>query len=177
MTENELGVIRNRAERATPGPWFPSLTDDDMCMNACYVTTKPSAFEHDNRLGMTPNSGNHDAVVCITLLQHPRLACHKAQLWDEDADFIAHAREDVPALLKTVSDLQRHNEELNCLTGLQDMQIEKLESLLAMITKHPNLLNLKVPCFNGQTLAEIIQSGDLDALTSAVHLIENGGGE
>jgi hypothetical protein len=46
-----------------------------------------------------------------------------------------------------------------------------------MITKHPNLLNLKVPYFNGQTLAEIIQSGDLDALTSAVHLIENGGGE
>jgi hypothetical protein len=57
------------------------------------------------------------------------------------------------------------------------MQIEKLESLLAMITKHPDLLNLKVSYFNDQTLAEIIQSGDLDALTNAVHFIENGGGE
>jgi|APGre2960657404_1045060.scaffolds.fasta_scaffold259225_1 hypothetical protein len=86
-------------------------------------------------------------------------------------------REDVPALLKAVSDLERHNEELNCLTGLQDMRIEKLESLLAMITKYPDLLNLKVPYFNDQTLAEIIQSGDLDALTNTVHFIENGGGE
>lgn len=177
MTENELSIIRCRAEKATPGPWFPSITDDDMCMNACYVTTKPSVFEHDNRLGMAPGRDDHEAVVCITLLQHPRLACHKAQRWEEDTDFIAHAREDVPALLKAVWDLERHNEELNCLTGLQDMQIKKLESLLAMIARHPALLNVKIPYLNDQALADIIQSGDLDRLTSAVHFIENGGGK
>jgi hypothetical protein len=177
LSNDELEAIRVRAGKATPGPWYAALTDDDLCMNACYVTTKRSRFEHDNRLGMSPGGVDHESVVCITLLQHPRLACHKAECWDEDADFIANARQDVPALLKSLDELQLYNEELNSLAGLQDMRIDRLEYLLTTIARHPSLLNVKMPLLENQTVSQILQSGDTDDITSVMHFIENGAGE
>ena len=53
----------------------------------------------------------------------------EGQDWTQQArdyEFIAHAREDIPALLEMVKELKSCNEELQSLDGMQQVMIEKL---------------------------------------------------
>lgn len=100
MTDR-LAEIRQRCEAATPGPWYPKATDDACCMNARYVSLVPGEWRHDDGRGMA-EPADYASVVAITLLQSPRLACVSDERWDENTLFIAHAREDLPALLEVV---------------------------------------------------------------------------
>lgn len=66
MTNEELRQIRERAEKATAGPWNTAYTTDDV-------------FVLDEA----------DIVLCASGRK-------------EDAEFIAHAREDIPKLLAEI---------------------------------------------------------------------------
>lgn len=172
LTEGELNAISRRVENATPGPWFPAATDDDVAMSACYVTTTPCRFEHDNKFGMAPGTADFDNVICVTLLQHPRLACHKSDKWDENTEFIAHAREDVPALVETTRALMVDNGELKSLCGMMNMKIEKLELLLKVIARHPSVLNLPIRDMDNKTTGSLILSDKIDDISNLLFLLE-----
>lgn len=176
LSRLELEAIKERASDATPGPWFAAATDDDMCMSALYVTTEPTTFDHSNTHGMAPgdSDSNPEKVVCITLLQSPPLAIHKAQRWDEDTLFIAHAREDVPALVQTVEELRANNEELQSLPGLLELKIEKLTFLLKMIAENPGFLSMPIPELKNKTARTLILNDKVDELLNLVHKMGEG---
>lgn len=115
MTESELAEIEVRVAKATPGPWYARATDDVAFMNARYVGTQPVApgdaeFRHDGLCGLSEDGGDSRNVVAITLLQLPRLA--DLDECDENTEFIAHAREDVPRLVAEVRRLRARLAEL-----------------------------------------------------------------
>lgn len=95
----DIEAIRKRCELATPGPWCAHNPDDRMAMNAYAVSTS----KHEPTIdGALEDDNDYAEVVALTMLQSPRLACHGAQRWAEDAEFIASARSDVPALCDLV---------------------------------------------------------------------------
>lgn len=108
--EQRIREIEERASRATPGPWYAHNPDDDMSMNVFLVATTPE--EPDPWW-----DGEEEAkkVVAITLLQSPRVADVADGRWEENAGFIAHAREDVPWLLSL---LREREEEVRALRHL-----------------------------------------------------------
>jgi len=96
--------IERRAQAATPGPWFVQNPDDIYRMNVIAVTTGPvdDIFDlHEWEYA--------DRVVALTLLQTPRYACledkYRNHPWMHNAEFIAHARDDVPKLCQAVREL------------------------------------------------------------------------
>lgn len=100
LTEEELTAIAVGAESATPGPWFVRFLDDDRAMNLTAVSTVPGTdwdrcwpdFSHEN-------------IVAATLVQHPRCVDSADGRWDENAAFIAMARDAVPRLVEEVRGL------------------------------------------------------------------------
>jgi hypothetical protein len=96
-----LREIRDRVDKATEGPWYVMEDDDDLCMCMVGVAKDPM------------NSyGNYGNTIAITLLQAPRVADVDDARWDENADFIAHSRADVPQLVELVAEMA---EQLECL--------------------------------------------------------------
>lgn len=92
----DLPAIRARAEAATPGPWY-ALPDP-----------APSRVDHGYRLVATTTRAAADNVYGLRdAMGYPGLTKLDS---DSDADFIAHAREDVPALLAEVERLSRNLE-------------------------------------------------------------------
>lgn len=83
MKREELDEIRKRADKATPGPW--------------YYTKWHVATEPDITGGYPPNP----ASICETADGEYIENYNQA-----DAEFIANARQDVPALLAEVERLQ-----------------------------------------------------------------------
>jgi len=110
MTDDELKAIKDRCEKATPGPWYPVATDDECSMNARYVGTNSRGWpRHDQQVGM--NGERAEETIAITLLQYPRVADVADERWDENADFIAHAREDIPKLIAEVERLKQAEDD------------------------------------------------------------------
>lgn len=92
----DLPAIRARAEAATPGPWY-ALPDP-----------APSRVDHGYRLVATTTRNAAANVYGLRdAMGYPGLTKLNS---DADADFIAHAREDVPALLAEVERLSRNLE-------------------------------------------------------------------
>lgn len=121
-TDDELQQIRARAEAATPGPWVMVHGDDEYSMNLYCVAPKSIAHRVD-----TEEVIALDGVICGTLVQVPKTIGHNhnelnetvGPKWEENAEFIAHARTDIPALLdeverlrKMVADLQDEKQDL-----------------------------------------------------------------
>lgn len=98
MTPEERQAIRERAEAATPGPWHagPSYYEGPL---VSYV------------------AGAHVSV-------HPE-ASDDRQEGVADAEFIAHARSDVPALLDDIDRLEAEKAELE---AEQDALVERLRT-------------------------------------------------
>jgi hypothetical protein len=95
-------------------------SDDDVFMNARYVSTQEGpGWGHDNMRGMDPGNEAQDErnVVAITMLQSPRLADIVDERWDENTEFIAHARTDIDLLVVEV-------ERLRTLAGAYLVEIE-----------------------------------------------------
>jgi len=95
---NRLDAIEAREQAATEGPWYPKATDDALCMNARYVSLTPGEWANDQECGMA-EPADYEHTVAITMLQYPRLACLDDAKWDENTEFIAHSRADIPLLL------------------------------------------------------------------------------
>lgn len=108
LTAEELQAIRERAERATAGPWF-----------AQYQDVKTESIR-DKKYG------------------EPETIAEMYYA-DTDAEFIAHAREDVPKLLALVVQQAAEVERLQAYDKLSDSAIEDdnrtKERLLAQISR------------------------------------------
>ncbi len=80
MTHEELAAIEARCNRATPGPWRSMIEGRDHMSGSSFIMTgAPSARGEDIELTGATN---------------------------DDQDFIAHAREDVPRLIAEVRRLR-----------------------------------------------------------------------
>lgn len=110
LTPKELAEIRERAEKASPGPW---ATSDDMTWDT--TVRGPSMTIYDE--------GGHTR---------------------EDADFIAHSRQDIPALLAHIEQLEGEIKKLREYTG-DDYQCH------ACFESFPNVSEWKNhPCLDGK---------------------------
>lgn len=91
-TDEDLADIEDRVNAATPGPWHVRFLDDDAAMNPTAVSTAP-----DTGLGERWPGFDAEQIVAATLVQHPGYVCIADERWDENAYFIANARQDIPA--------------------------------------------------------------------------------
>ncbi len=98
MNEKELAEIEARAEAATPGPWE---VDNDLS-----VFTKDGGHGTPWTLFDTVGNEGEDS---------------------SNADFIAHARQDVPALVAEVRRLNEENSRLNFMSGKYEGESVALE--------------------------------------------------
>ena len=87
----DLEAIEARCSKATPGPWRNTWKDCKHYMSSWFIDRD----EDDIGVGLCAFDINQiNAELYAT---------------DDDAEFIAHAREDVPALLARVRELERTN--------------------------------------------------------------------
>ncbi|MFF1480732.1 hypothetical protein ACFVYD_24825 [Streptomyces sp. NPDC058301] len=101
MTDDELGEIEELCSAATPGPWFVRALDDQSAMGLVTVSTTPDTGQSERW-----PSFDHREIVAATLVQHPRYVDVADECWDENAAFIAMAREAVPKLVAEVRRLR-----------------------------------------------------------------------
>ncbi|MEV6706669.1 hypothetical protein [Micromonospora wenchangensis] len=101
MREGELEEIEELCEAATPAPWFVRTLNDKNAMNLVAVSTSP-----DTGVAERWPSFDHGEIVAATLIQHPRYVDAVDERWDENAAFIAMAREVVPRLVDEVRRLR-----------------------------------------------------------------------
>lgn len=94
LTEERLVEIRGREKAATQGPWRAKceILEADECGNSTAEMTYVST--NDKGICILYGRGHDDANT------------------QEDAAFISHAREDIPALLDEVERLRAENEKL-----------------------------------------------------------------
>ncbi|MGC0317060.1 hypothetical protein [Kitasatospora acidiphila] len=106
LTDDDLADIQERADAATPGPWYVRQLDDEFAMSLVAVSTVA-----DTGLGERWPDFDHHHVVAATLVQQPRYVDIADERWDENAIFIASARQDVPRLISEIRRLHRLLEE------------------------------------------------------------------
>lgn len=102
LTDDDLDGIEEIAAVATPGPWHVRQLDDDHAMSLVAVSAVP-----DTGRGERWPDFDHGEIVAATLVQRPRYVDAADERWDENARFIARAREDVPRLVAEVRRLRR----------------------------------------------------------------------
>ncbi|WP_329089577.1 hypothetical protein [Streptosporangium sp. NBC_01469] len=102
LTDEELAAIEELAEAATPGPWFIRHLDDEVAMSLVAISTVPDTG-HGERW---PDFDHHE-IVAATLIQHPRYVGVADGRWDENAQFIANARQDIPRLIAEIKRLRQ----------------------------------------------------------------------
>ncbi|MFF8371478.1 MULTISPECIES: hypothetical protein [Streptomyces] len=101
ISDEELGEIEELCSAATPGPWFVRSLDDQSAMGLIAVSTAP-----DTGKGERWPDFDHGEIVAATLIQQPRYVDSVDELWDENAAFIAMAREALPRLVAEVRRLR-----------------------------------------------------------------------
>jgi hypothetical protein len=101
ISDGELDELDELARAATPGPWFVRGLDDEHAMNLVAVSTTP-----DTGLGERWPNFDHREIVAATLVQQPRYVDAADERWDENAQFIATAREAVPRLVAEIRRLR-----------------------------------------------------------------------
>ncbi|MFE0131973.1 hypothetical protein ACFWY6_10410 [Streptomyces sp. NPDC059037] len=102
LTDDDLDGIEEIAAAATPGPWHMRQLDDDHAMSLVAVSTVPDTGRGERWPGF-----DHGEIVAATLVQQPRYVDAADGRWDENARFIARARQDVPRLVAEVRRLRR----------------------------------------------------------------------
>jgi hypothetical protein len=102
LTDEGLAEIDDLLDSATPGPWYVRLLDDDFSMNIVAVST----VSGEGAPGSFPDF-NRSEIVAATLVQHPGYVNIEDGRWDENANFIAVARDLVPQLLAEVRRLRK----------------------------------------------------------------------
>lgn len=108
MTPAELNAIRERADKATAGPWAWAQTADKG-YGASVGAGVFADFDQECREPLSGDLSEHDGFYVD---QHIADLGHQAA--QHDAAFIAHARTDVPALL---AEVDRLDNELDRATG------------------------------------------------------------
>jgi hypothetical protein len=101
LTDEELNQLDELASAATPGPWYMRLLDDKAAMGLVTVSTVPDTGRGER----WPNFDHHE-IVAATLIQQPRYVDPADERWDENARFIAAARQAVPLLVDEIRRLR-----------------------------------------------------------------------
>ncbi|WP_328885362.1 hypothetical protein [Streptomyces sp. NBC_00316] len=101
LTDEELAEIEELTEATTPGPWYFRSLDDDWAMSLVAVSTLP-----DTGRGERWPDFDHHQIVAATLVQQPRYVDVADARWDENARFIANARQDIPRLIAEIRRLR-----------------------------------------------------------------------
>jgi hypothetical protein len=101
LTDADLAELEELCNAATPGPWFVRQLDDDFAMSLVAVSTIP-----DTGLGERWPRFDHHEIVAATLIQHPRYVDVADEHWDENAHFIAAARQSIPRLIDEIKRLR-----------------------------------------------------------------------
>ncbi|MFJ3713690.1 hypothetical protein [Streptomyces sp. NPDC090053] len=101
LTDEELDEIEELAGAATPGPWHVRQLDDEFAMSLVAISTVP-----DSGIGERWPDFDHQQIVAATLVQQPRYVDVADECWDENATFIAHARQDIPRLIAEIRRLR-----------------------------------------------------------------------
>lgn len=124
MTDVQIAAIRERCDKATPPPWVASEY-----ANCVYLGYKP---DHERTWGY----GCGNSFVCDLNDGEYHNYCNESEQL-ANAEFIAHAREDVPALLAEVERLQKvvRLAELYRKTEKQELlaEVERLEDEVACL--------------------------------------------
>ena len=96
----DLKAIEERAAKATPGPWR-SMRDGNQYIETRYLPTAKCVGA--SRIQELPRPWNPHAAIAFgqTAESH-----EVSRFLDSDADFIAHARTDIPALCQEVRELR-----------------------------------------------------------------------
>ena len=129
MTQPDFAAIRARAEAATKGPWRWSEPPG--------VLMGPGPTERLEKLGV----GSTVMQMTSNVYGQPDKA---------DAEFIAHAREDIPALLAAIDDLTAKQAELvNYHNGKLQVALDRIDELTA---KRDAVLALHAPMANTHPL-------------------------
>jgi hypothetical protein len=102
LTDTDLVDIQERADSATPGPWYVRQLDDDFAMSLVAISTVA-----DTGLGERWPDFDHRHIVAATLVQQPRYVDIADERWDENAAFVASARQDIPRLISEIRRLHR----------------------------------------------------------------------
>lgn len=102
MTSEELQTIKERAEKATAGPWTMDRTREQI--KGPRYTICNIAFDVDGRFEPETYAAYKAIGGVADEDTNP--------FQDEDAAFIAHARSDIPALIAEVERLQALYNEL-----------------------------------------------------------------
>lgn len=97
----DLDEIEEICAAATPGPWFVRHLDDQNAMNLVAISTV-----EDTGRGERWPAFDHRDLVAATLVQDPRYVDCEDGRWDENAAFIAMAREVIPRLVQEVKRLR-----------------------------------------------------------------------
>lgn len=101
MTDEELDEIQKRADAATPGPWRWG------CWNTFFLSSEPDDMRARNTLEHDPALPQDSAGVQTPEQRGRRvLSVEDDGPSLEDRMFIAHAREDIPALIAEIRRLQ-----------------------------------------------------------------------
>ena len=110
MTDQQLNIIDARAEKAAPGPWWTHGSPSTVAYTKAVKHTSGNPLQvfntHCQYLGSGSAYGEerwHPSGVAKFVGRDPAEGADHAVL---DADFIAHAREDVPALVNEVRRLK-----------------------------------------------------------------------
>jgi hypothetical protein len=90
------------AELAGDGPWYVRQLDDDFAMSLVAISTVP-----DTGAGERWPDFDHHEIVAATLIQQPRYVDIADERWDENAQFIADARQNVPRLIAEIRRLRQ----------------------------------------------------------------------
>jgi len=119
LSKDERDRLCTLYAKTTEGAWYPRATDDEVFMNARYVSTEPGpelygneTMVHDGRRGMDYAHCDCGKVVCITLLQSPRLADVDDARWDDNTIFIAESHNAFPKLLDAIDALEAERDAL-----------------------------------------------------------------
>ncbi|MDV9176201.1 hypothetical protein R6V09_39520 [Streptomyces sp. W16] len=99
--ELDLDAIDELCSAATPGPWFVRSLDDDYAMSLVAVSTVEDTGQGERWPGF-----DHGELIAATLVQQPRYVDCADERWDENAAFIAMARQAVPQLVEEIRRLR-----------------------------------------------------------------------
>lgn len=112
MTDEQLSEIEARANAATPGPWAAGV--DHHYFGHAYINTPTDCYEIDDTARMNASAYDDERR-------------HHNQL-DADAVFMAHAREDVPALVAEVRRLRTRLLTVDTVACNRGCEIERLRA-------------------------------------------------
>lgn len=97
MTFEQLEALEALERIASAGPWYVRELDDEMCMGAYAVSTKPDTGANEGmRSGTWPGS----EIVAACLIQSPPYVVPADDRYKENARLIAAMRSALPELLR-----------------------------------------------------------------------------